>query len=111
MTRWASARLDEIERPDSRIPIGDHFGVRALGIDAFVGAEVGDEIIHSHAEDWRGHEELYVVLEGHATFTVEGDEIDAPARTIVYVREPSARRLARYQPAMGSNSLLFHQQL
>ena len=92
MTRWASAHLDEIGRRDTWITIREHFGVRALGINAFVGAEAGDEIIHAHAEDWHGHEELYVVLEGHATFTVDGDEIDAPARTIVYVREPSARR-------------------
>jgi len=92
VTRWASAHLDEIGRRDTWITIREHFGVRAHGINAFVGPEAGDEIIHSHAEDWRDHEELYVVLAGHATFTVDGDEIDAPARTIVYVREPSARR-------------------
>ena len=91
MSRWASARLGEIVRRESWIPIREHFGVRALGIDAYVGEEAGDEVI-SHAEIPRGHEELYIVLEGHATFTVDGDEIDAPARTIVYVRDPNARR-------------------
>jgi hypothetical protein len=91
VSRWASARLEEIARRGNRVPIRDHFGVRALQIDAYAGEEAGDEVI-SHAEDRRGHEELYLVLEGHATFTVDGDEIDAPARTIVYVRDPNAMR-------------------
>ena len=92
MSRWASAHVGKIERRANSIRIREHFDVRALGINAFVGAEAGDEVIASHVEDWRGHEELYVVLEGHATFTIEGDRIDAPARTIVYVRDPNAER-------------------
>jgi tetratricopeptide (TPR) repeat protein len=39
-----------------------------------------------------GHEELYVVLKGGCTFSVEGDEIDAPAGTAVFVRDPAATR-------------------
>jgi hypothetical protein len=73
------------------VPIRDHFGVRALGVDAYVGEEAGDELL-SPGEAGDGGEALYVVLEGHATFTVDGDEIDAPARTIVYVRDPGAKR-------------------
>ena len=92
MSRWASARLEEIERRENSIRIREHFDVRALGINAFVGAEAGDEVIGPHVEDWRGHEELYFVLEGHATFTVDEDRIDAPARTIVYVRDPNTPR-------------------
>jgi tetratricopeptide (TPR) repeat protein len=92
VSRWASARLGEIERRGTWIPIRAHFGVRALGVNAYVGAEAGEPVIGEHVEDWRGHEELYLVLEGHATFTVEGDEIDAPARTLVYVRDPNAKR-------------------
>jgi len=38
------------------------------------------------------HEELYVVVDGHATFTVNGEEIDAPAGTLVFVSDPDARR-------------------
>ena len=70
MTRWASAHLDEIGRRDTWITIREHFGVRALGINAFVGPEAGDEIIHSHAEDWRDHEELYALAE----LLIEWDE-------------------------------------
>ena len=31
---------------------------------------------------------------GRATFTVNGDEIDAPAGTFVFVRDPAAKRTA-----------------
>ena len=40
------------------------------------------------------HEEVYVVLEGHAVFTVAGDEVDAPRGTTVFVRDPAAKRSA-----------------
>jgi tetratricopeptide (TPR) repeat protein len=94
VSRWASARIGEIERRNEWIPIRHHFGVRALGINAFRGDETGDRLIAEHREDWRRHEELYVVLEGRATFTIDGDEVDAPAQTVVYVREPTATRSA-----------------
>src|SRR5262249_12001883 len=38
-------------------------------------------------------QELYVVLKGHARFTIDGDEVDAPAGTLVYV-EPGVSRSA-----------------
>ena len=38
------------------------------------------------------HEELYVVVQGHATFTVDGEEVDAPAGTLVFVADPETRR-------------------
>ncbi len=41
-----------------------------------------------------GHEELYFVVSGHAMFTINGDEVDAPAGTFVFVRDPGAKRKA-----------------
>jgi hypothetical protein len=90
---WTSARLAEIEkRDDSWIPIRSHFGGTAYGINAFAAEKEGDELIGEHNEADTGHEELYLVFEGHATFTVEGEDIDAPAGTIVFVRDPMAQR-------------------
>ena len=34
-------------------------------------------------------------MTGHAVFTVDGEEIDAPAGTIVFVRDPALLRAAR----------------
>ena len=42
-----------------------------------------------------GHEELFVVVSGHAVFTVGGEEIDAPAGMLVFVRDPALPRSAR----------------
>jgi hypothetical protein len=41
----------------------------------------------------RGHEEVYAVLRGRATFTLDGVELDAPAGTFVRVA-PEVRRRA-----------------
>ena len=40
------------------------------------------------------HEELYVVLAGRATFSVDGEDVDAPAGTLVFVNDPASRRAA-----------------
>lgn len=104
--RWATARLDEIERSGARkewIPIRRHFGIASFGVNAWSGAE-GEELVGEHDEVPSGHEELYVVVEGHATFVVDGEEVDAPAGTIVFVRDPATRRGAR--AAAGGATIL-----
>jgi hypothetical protein len=77
-----------------------HFDVRAFGVNAVTG-NAGDEVIEQHHEaddaenGTNGHEELFAVMTGHAVFTVDGEEIDAPAGTVVFVRDPSLLRAAR----------------
>jgi tetratricopeptide (TPR) repeat protein len=72
--------------------------IQSFGINAY-GTTVADvPVIREHDESspWSaGHEELYVVVAGHATFTVDGEEIDAPAGTFVFVRDRNAKRGAR----------------
>ena len=73
------------------------FGINAFGVNANRATEAGQEIISEHDEIGPRsgrHEELYFVGTGHAVFTVEGDEIDAPAGTFVFVRDPAAKRRA-----------------
>ena len=41
-----------------------------------------------------GHEELFAVMSGHAIFTVDGEVLDAPAGTLVFVRDPALTRSA-----------------
>ena len=77
-----------------------HFDVQAFGVNAATG-HAGDEMIEPHHEaddlenQTNGHEELFAVMTGHAVFTVDGEEIDAPAGTIVFVRDPALIRTAR----------------
>ena len=106
-TPYEVARLDEIERADDRrewIPIRRHFGIAAFGVNAWSADDEGAELIPAHDERTNGHEELYVVVDGHATFTVGGEEIDAPAGTIVFVRDPATQRGAR--AASGGATIL-----
>jgi hypothetical protein len=77
-----------------------HFDVQAFGVNAARG-DAGDEMIEQHHEaddeenETNGHEELFAVISGHAVFTIDGEEIDAPAGTIVFVRDPTLLRAAR----------------
>ena len=68
----------------------------AFGASATYQARAGEDVIGEHDElgpGADGQEELYVVVQGDATFTVDGDEIDAPHGTVVFVR-PGAMRKA-----------------
>jgi quercetin dioxygenase-like cupin family protein len=93
------AQLHEIPRRDTWIPIRDHLGVGAFGVNAYRAEEAGGRVISDHTETLSKHEELYVVVEGHATFTIDGEEIDAPAGTLVFVGDPATRRSAVAQEA------------
>jgi hypothetical protein len=85
------ARLDDIERRGRDIPVREHFGIRAFGINAFTPSEDGT-LIGDHDESGSGQEELYIVLDGNATFEVDGETVDAPAGTFVFVRPESRRK-------------------
>jgi len=89
---WKVARLDEIERLETDIPVREHLGIRAFGINAFTPGEDGT-IVGEHDEVGSGQEELYIVVEGSATFEIDGATVEAPAGTYVFV-QPEARRKA-----------------
>ena len=96
------ARLEDVESfADGERPIWrrirSHLGVEAFGINAWEAIAAGQQLIGEHDEVSGGageHQELYVVLRGKATFTVDGETIDAPAMTLVFVPDPSSKRAA-----------------
>jgi hypothetical protein len=78
-------------------PLRHHFGVTGFGVNAWIAGTEGDEVIAEHTEvedDVQGHEELYLVTRGYARFTVAGDDVEAPAGTVVFVRDPTVSRRA-----------------
>jgi hypothetical protein len=89
--KWKVARLDDIERRGRTIPVREHLGIHAFGLNAFTPNEEG-VLINDHDEAG-GQEELYIVLDGNATFEIDGQTVDAPTGTFVYV-SPEARRKA-----------------
>jgi mannose-6-phosphate isomerase-like protein (cupin superfamily) len=70
--------------------------IGAFGVGAIYQAKAGEDVVNEHDELGPGadkHEELYVVVQGSATFTVDGAEVDAPHGTVVFV-QPEAKRKA-----------------
>jgi tetratricopeptide (TPR) repeat protein len=73
-------------------PLRHTLGVTAFGTNAYMAKNAGDEVVEHHDETKLGHEELYVVVSGHATFHVNEEQIDAPAGTCVFLDDPAERR-------------------
>jgi mannose-6-phosphate isomerase-like protein (cupin superfamily) len=99
MSEYAVAQLEDIEEIDDgrepMRPVRHHFGIQAFGINAWTGRETGDRIINEHdeADVADGQEELYFVHSGRARFELDGESLDAPAGSFVFVR-PSVKRTA-----------------
>lgn len=92
-TGFAVATIDDIEQGvvnagRVRHKVREHFGIEGFGVNAMRAVEAGGQVINEHSESGvvsNGQQELYVVLKGHARFTVDGHEIDAPTGTLVFV--------------------------
>ena len=83
-------RIDDLERYPIEgqegltwRPVRRHFDIQSFGVNAYTAEEAGQRVVEEHREEG-GHEELYVVVSGRATFTVDGQEHDAPAGTLVH---------------------------
>jgi mannose-6-phosphate isomerase-like protein (cupin superfamily) len=96
MSNYSVAQLHEIDEIDDGRepfrPVRHHFGITAFGVNAWTAKNAGDRIVNEHDEEGED-EELYIVQSGHARFEIDGEEVDAPAGSFVFVR-PGARRTA-----------------
>jgi len=96
MTEYAVARLEEIDEVDDGRcpwrPIRHHFGISSFGVNAWTGQNAGDRIINEH-DEVDENEELYLVHKGRARFELDGEQVDAPAGTLVFAR-PGVKRTA-----------------
>jgi hypothetical protein len=73
----------------------DELGTHIAGMSAYTAERAGQEVVEAHreSEGGRSHEEVYVVLRGRARFTLDGEELDAPAGTFVRC-DPAVHRHA-----------------
>jgi hypothetical protein len=74
-------------------PLRRRFGVQSFGVNAYTAERVGDWVVEGHKEG-SGHEELYFVVRGRARFTLDGEDVDAPAGTVVFLPDPDVSRVA-----------------
>jgi tetratricopeptide (TPR) repeat protein len=93
---YTVTQLNEIDEiSDGRCafrPVRHHFGIMSFGVNTWTAKAAGDRIINEHDEADE-HEELYLVQNGHATFELDGERVDAPAGTFVFA-SPGVKRTA-----------------
>jgi hypothetical protein len=103
---WKLVALDEVEAvpwQGSELewrPLREALGTRIVGMAAFTASRAGQELIEGHREDdvGRGHEEVYLVFRGQATFTVGDETLDAPAGRFLRVDPGVFRRAVSAEP-------------
>jgi hypothetical protein len=106
-TGYRTLHLDDIATvrfPDAGVPswkpVRRELGVRAFGTNAYVADAPGDVVVERHDElpdgqgDAGGHQEIYLVLDGAARFTVDGERFDVPKGGLVFVERPELEREA-----------------
>jgi quercetin dioxygenase-like cupin family protein len=95
---WQAVHVDELDSHEVAgvvwHPVRRRLGIMAFGTNVYTAEQVGGQIVEEHDETGLGHEEVYVVVRGHVSFTIDGDEIDAPAGTMVFISDPALRRVA-----------------
>src|SRR4051795_8525012 len=99
---WKALGIDAIEAVPWRgtelvwRPVRQALGTRIVGMGGYTADRAGQVVVegHTESEDGLHHEEVYVVLRGRATFTLDGTELDAPAGTFVVVTDPTVHRRA-----------------
>ena len=107
---YAVASLDELVgyeedgRPRWHM-IRSTLGIAAFGINAWTATEDGQSLIGEHDEVTGaagGHEELYLVLSGHATFTLDGETVTPRGHRRARARSGREARRGRQQGHHGA---------
>jgi tetratricopeptide (TPR) repeat protein len=102
---YVFATLDELEpaprlapgAPDDgrqRFDVRRRFEITSFGVQAFR-APQGVDVVREHSENFLGEdgqEELYIVMNGAATFEIDGETIEAPAGSLVQIRPAAPRK-------------------
>ena len=101
-TAYTTAHIDDLpveiddDRPTTEWkPVRRFFGIGSFGTNIARATQPGDVLNYDHTEVDDGgtrHDELFLIVSWHATYRVDGKEIDAPAGTFIYVPDPATVR-------------------
>ena len=100
MPKYWVKRLDEVPHVPSDegdpiwFPLQHFFGFTAFGVNVYTAPEAGGALIGDHDEAESEQEELYLVTEGAARFTIAGEEHVVSSVGIVAVPDATVRRSA-----------------
>jgi len=95
MASYTKAHLDELASKNYPhwIPIRHGLGIETFGMNAYR-RNAGEGVVPEHDESASGAPELFYVAAGHATFSIGGEEVDAPTGTCLWVTDAEAVRTA-----------------
>jgi hypothetical protein len=97
-TTWKVAHIDDIPFEEGNSPgtewkpVRRFFDIGSFGTNLARATHAGDVLTHDHDEVEPNHEELFLIVSGHATYRVGDEEIDAPAGTFLYCPDPAVVR-------------------
>jgi uncharacterized cupin superfamily protein len=93
MAAYRKAHLDELasKQYPHWIPIRHNLGIETFGMNAYR-RNTGEAVVPEHDESEGGAPELFYVATGSATFSVGGEEVEAPTGTFVWVTDADAKR-------------------
>lgn len=98
MARYAISALDSIaELTDAGVPfrpIRLQLGISSFGMTSWTARAAGDRLINEHDEQDTGDEELFLVMQGRATFEIDGESVEVTAGSLVYCA-PGTQRTAQ----------------
>ena len=101
MSKYWVKRLDEVPRvPEEEAgepvwyPLQHYFRFTAFGVNVYTASEAGGALIGDHDEAESEQEELYLVTEGAARFTIDEEDHLVSSVGIVAVPDPAVRRSA-----------------
>ncbi|WP_049984344.1 cupin domain-containing protein [Halorubrum sp. BV1] len=90
---YDTTTYDDVEpRAPGMYFLRDALDCERLGVTVVEADDGWDGLEHDHAED--GHEEVYVLIHGEATLTVDGDPVDLGPGDAVRVDADSTRDLS-----------------
>ena len=101
MARWTVGAITEIPvvsdgGPDDPRwhPLQHALGIDTFGLNLFVASRSEQTLVEEHDEHASGQQELYLVLEGEAMFTLDGEQVHLTAASAVAITDPTVRRSA-----------------
>lgn len=76
-------------------PLQHALGIDTFGVNLFVASEADQTLVAEHDERTSGQQELYLVLEGEAVFSLDDEHVHLDRGAALAVTDPSVRRSAR----------------
>jgi len=106
MKRWTVSPITDLPvvsdgEPDDPVwyPLQHALGIDTFGANVFVARHAGQVLVEEHDELTSGQQELYLVLDGSASFELDGEEAHVGQGNALAVTDPGVRRQASARSA------------